>query len=105
MSQVFNPTRIPHTWSGTGVTGAGGLLTINFPTPFTSTPAVTATPLTASANTFFWHLNAASATSVTIHVTQAALVVLLGIQLLAFPSDAVGITVHVHAIEQGEFLP
>ena len=104
MSQIFNPSRVPQMWSGVATTGAGGLVTVNFPTAFTAAPAVTVTPLTGSANVFFWHLHAVSTTAVTIHATQAASVNLLGINLLTFPSDAVSLEVHIHAIERGNFV-
>lgn len=104
--ELFNPSAdTPSIWSGTGVTGAGGLLTINFPTPFASAPAVTVSGETTTTNALTdIHIHAVSTTSVTIHARWSPAVVLLGIQLLSFPQDAVGLTVHIHAIERGDFV-
>lgn len=104
MSQIFNPIKTPKIWSGTGVTGAGGLLTINFPTAFPTAPVVTATAVTGSDSLTDLHIHSVSNTAVTLHCRQAAAIILLGIQLLSFPSNAVGVTVHVHAIEAGDFV-
>ena len=98
-------SNIPQIWSGTGVTGAGGILTITFPTPFPSAPAVTVTGETTGTNALTdIHIHSVSTTAVTIHARWSPSITLLGIQLLTFPSNAVGLTVHIHAIEQGDFV-
>lgn len=94
----------PSIWSGIGITNASGLLTINFPTPFASAPAVTASPLTASGNLITVHIHSISNIAVTVHALQNAAVTLLGIQLLAFQTNATGLEVHIHAIERGDFV-
>lgn len=99
-----SPNPSPQIWTGTGVTGAGGLLTINFPTPFTSFPVITVTGETVGTNALTdIHIHAVSTATVTIHARWSPSITLLGIQLLSFPQNAVGLLVHIHAIESGDF--
>lgn len=93
----------PAVWSGVGITNGSGVLTITFPTPFDSAPAVTASPLTDSANLITVHIHSVLTTAVVIHALQNSAITLLGIQLLAFQTNAAGLEVHVHAVERGNY--
>lgn len=105
MSQIFNSSVGPKIWSGVGVTESGGLLTVTFPTPFPSVPAITITGETTSTNALTdIHIHSVSETEVTLHARWSPSVTLLGIQLLTFPTNAVGLTVHIHAVERGDFV-
>lgn len=89
----------PRIERATGVTDGNGSVTFAWPAgAFTAPPVVTLAVEGASGSFRTVRISANSAASTTAQVTGAAVVELLGIQLLAAALPAAGVTVHAHAI-------
>lgn len=90
-------------FAATGVTDGSGLVTFNFTPAFPSVPVVQGHPgPTATTDLTEVILTAVSAASCTFRARRAPAVTILGISVVTFPVNAVGLTIQCVAVEAGQ---